>query len=159
MYFDIGLEVIFFYNYVFLFLRYFYHSAWKEASYESMVEIDGIEHLEFEWGKKQGVGKKGEGETQKEVQFYQSFTYDGMEYDLYDTVYLHNDDGPGPYIGKLIEIWENPDKTKEVVVLWFFRPYEIDLEVEGTAKNELFLASGEGVGLANVNPLVIEFWI
>ncbi|KAG7972891.1 hypothetical protein I3843_07G204100 [Carya illinoinensis] len=118
-----------------------------------MVEIDGIEHLEFEWGKKQGVGKKGEGETQKEVQFYQSFTYDGMEYDLYDTVYLHNDDGPGPYIGKLIEIWENPDKTKEVVVLWFFRPYEIDLEVEGTAKNELFLASGEGVGLANVNPL------
>ncbi|KAF5456539.1 hypothetical protein F2P56_026009 [Juglans regia] len=118
-----------------------------------MVEIDRIEDLEFKWGKKKGVGKKGEGEKQKEVQFYQCFTYDGMEYDLYDTVYLHNDDGPGPYIGKLIEIWENPDKTKEVMVLWFFRPYEIDLEVEGTAKNELFLASGEGVGLANVNPL------
>ncbi|XP_041019366.1 protein ANTI-SILENCING 1-like isoform X3 [Juglans microcarpa x Juglans regia] len=119
-----------------------------------MVEIDGIEEdLEFKWGKKKGVGKKGEGEKQKEVQFYQCFTYDGMEYDLYDTVYLHNDDGPGPYIGKLIEIWENPDKTKEVLVLWFFHPYEIDLEVEGTTKNELFLASGEGVGLANVNPL------
>ncbi|KAJ6295533.1 hypothetical protein OIU78_023542 [Salix suchowensis] len=60
-----------------------------------------------------------------------------------------------PYIGKLIKIWENADKTKKVKVLWFFRPREISnyLGDEKTHMNELFLASGEGVGNANVNPL------
>ncbi|KAK9273231.1 hypothetical protein L1049_018038 [Liquidambar formosana] len=60
-----------------------------------------------------------------------------------------------PYIGKIIKIWENPDKTKKVKILWFFRRCEIlnYLGDEETPENELFLASGEGVGLANVNPL------
>ncbi|XP_042991838.1 protein ANTI-SILENCING 1-like isoform X1 [Carya illinoinensis] len=120
-----------------------------------MVEADRAEDLGFKWGKLKGRGKKGVGEKEKIVHFYQSFIYDGVEYGLYDCVYMYNEDEPEPYIGKLIKIWENPDKTKKVKVLWFFRPREIAcyLGVEDTAENELFLASGEGVGLANINPL------
>ncbi|XP_075642193.1 protein ANTI-SILENCING 1 [Castanea sativa] len=115
-----------------------------------MVEADGVENLEFEWGKKRGVGGK-----KKDVQFYETFTYDGVEYSLYDSVYLYKEGEPDPYVGKIIKIWENSDKTKKVKILWFFRPCEIQnfLGNEDSAENELFLASGEGVGLANVNPL------
>ncbi|KAK8654841.1 hypothetical protein V6N13_107438 [Hibiscus sabdariffa] len=62
---------------------------------------------------------------------------------------------PLPYLGKLLKIWENPDKSKRVKVLWFFRPCEISSHLVGELAhpNEVFLASGEGVGLANVNPL------
>ncbi|KAK7820992.1 protein anti-silencing 1, partial [Quercus suber] len=117
---------------------------------ESMVEADGLENLEFEWVKKRGVGGK-----KKDVQFYETFTYDGVEYSLYDSVYLYKEGEPDPYVGKIIKIWENSDKTKKVKILWFFRPCEIQnfLGNEDSAENELFLASGEGVGLANVNPL------
>lgn len=113
-----------------------------------------IENLEFKWGKKRGIGGK-----KKDVRFYESFTYDGVEYILYDCVYMYKEGEPEPYIGKLIKIWENGDKSKKVKVLWFFRPCEIlhYLGDEETLWNELFLASGEGVGLANINPLVIEF--
>ncbi|XVE97535.1 hypothetical protein REPUB_Repub03eG0027700 [Reevesia pubescens] len=115
-----------------------------------MVEANKVENLEFKWGKKRGIGGR-----KKDVQFYESFTYDGLEYTLYDNVYLHKEGEPLPYLGKLIKIWENPDKSKKVKVLWFFQPFEISnyLVVELTHPNEVFLASGEGVGLANVNPL------
>ncbi|XP_059633112.1 protein ANTI-SILENCING 1-like [Cornus florida] len=112
-------------------------------------EVNDDKDLEFKWGKKRGVGGK-----KKEVQFYESFTYDGLEYTLHDSVYLHKE-GALPYIGKLIKIWENADKTKKVKVHWFFRPSEIlhCLQDKETLENEIFLASGQGVGLANVNPL------
>jgi hypothetical protein len=124
---------------------------------QSMVEADrGEEDLEFKWGIKKGVGGK-----KKDFQFYQSFTYDGVEYELYDCVYLWVDGEPEPHIGKLLKIMENPDKKKIVKVLWFFRPCEV-LKYPGVvvdaAEDELFLASGEGAGLANLNPLVIELW-
>ncbi|XP_059461881.1 protein ANTI-SILENCING 1-like [Corylus avellana] len=117
-----------------------------------MVEADRVEEdLEFKWGKKKGVGGK-----KKDFQFYQSFTYDGVEYELYDCVYLLAAGESEPHIGKLIKILENPLKKKTVKVLWFFRPCEM-LKYPGvvvdTAENELFLASGEGAGLANMNPL------
>jgi hypothetical protein len=117
-----------------------------------MVEAEKVDSIEFKWGKKRGVGGK-----KKDVQFYESFFYDGVDYTLYDSVYMYKEGEPEPYIGKLIKIWENADKTKKVKVLWFFRPREISnyLGDEKTLKNELFLASGEGVGNANVNPLVI----
>ncbi|XP_057957391.1 protein ANTI-SILENCING 1 [Malania oleifera] len=110
------------------------------------------EKLDFKWNKKRGVGGK-----KKEIQFYESFTYDGIDYALYDCVYLYKEGEPEPYIGKLIKIWELPDKTKKVKILWFFRPLEVSnwLGEERTLENELFLASGEGVGLANVNPLEV----
>ncbi|XP_017231637.1 protein ANTI-SILENCING 1 isoform X2 [Daucus carota subsp. sativus] len=118
----------------------------------AMVEADDVSNLEFSWGKKRGVGGK-----KKEVQFYESFTYDGVDYNLYDSVYMLKEGEPEHYIGKLIKIWENGDKTKKVKVQWFFQPSEIlgwlgDMRV---LENEIFLATGEGVGLANVNPLAI----
>uniref|UniRef100_A0A5B7B2F1 BAH domain-containing protein n=1 Tax=Davidia involucrata TaxID=16924 RepID=A0A5B7B2F1_DAVIN len=111
--------------------------------------LSEVENLEFKWGKKRGVGGK-----KKEVQFYESFTYDGVEYTLHDSVYMHKEGEP-PYIGKLIKIWETPDKTKKVKVLWFFRPSEILnwLGDEEALENEIFLASGKGDGLTKVNPL------
>ncbi|KAF3446460.1 hypothetical protein FNV43_RR11639 [Rhamnella rubrinervis] len=121
---------------------------WKVA-YESMVEADS-EGVEFEWGK-----KRGRGGANKAVQFYESFTYDGVEYHLYDSVYMYEEDETEPYIGKLIKIWENSARGKKVKVLWFFRPCEIAnfLGDQEVLENELFLASGEGAGLANTNPL------
>ncbi|CAL0332998.1 unnamed protein product [Lupinus luteus] len=109
------------------------------------------EILQFNWGKKRGIGGK-----KKDVQFYDSFTYDHVEYNLFDNVFLHKDDESDPYIGKIIKIWEHRDASKKVKVLWFFHPHEIRNFLEGIQSpcdNELFLASGEGAGLANVNPL------
>ncbi|XP_030548736.2 protein ANTI-SILENCING 1 isoform X2 [Rhodamnia argentea] len=106
--------------------------------------------IDFKWGKKLGFDRKN-----REVQYYKSFHFEGVEYSLYDCVYLFKESEPEPYIGKLIRIWQNPAKLRKVKVLWFFRPDEIVNHL-GTVKpleNELFLASGEGVGLANINPL------
>ncbi|GMI92538.1 ANTI-SILENCING 1, Increase in Bonsai Methylation 2, SHOOT GROWTH 1 [Hibiscus trionum] len=115
-----------------------------------MAEVGGTEDLEFKWGKKKGIGGR-----KKDVQFYESFTYDGVDYALYDNVYLYMEGEPLPHLGKLIKIWETGDKSKKVKVLWFFRPEEISnyLVDELAHPNEIFLASGDGVGLANVNPL------
>lgn len=119
------------------------------------MEAERGENIEFKWGKKRGVGGK-----KKEVQFYESFSFDGVEYTLYDSVYLYKESEPEPFIGKLIKIWQNPDKSKRVKILWFFRSCEIQnyLGAEEVPENELFLASGEGLGLANVNPLVMNFF-
>ncbi|TMW94842.1 hypothetical protein EJD97_009731 [Solanum chilense] len=116
---------------------------------ESLVGLDKDEEVEFVWGRKRGIGGK-----RKEVQFYESFIYDGVEYTLYDCVYMHKE-GELPYIGKIIKIWENPDKSRKVKIQWFFRSTEIlyHLKDVNVAENEVFLASGEGTGLANVNPL------
>ncbi|KAJ6382876.1 hypothetical protein OIU77_031326 [Salix suchowensis] len=115
-----------------------------------MVEAKTVENIEFKWGKQRGVGGK-----KKDVKFYESFSYDGVEYALYDSVYMYKEGETEPYIGKLIKIWENADMTKKVKVLWFFCPREISyyLGDEKPPENELFLASGEGVGSTNVNPL------
>ncbi|PON76485.1 Nucleotide-binding alpha-beta plait domain containing protein [Parasponia andersonii] len=115
-----------------------------------MKEAETLGGVEFKWGQ-----VKGKGGRKKDVQFYGSFTYDGEEYALYDSVYLYKEGEPEPLIGKLLKIWENREKTKKVKVLWFFRPCEISnyLGVEEASENELFLASGEGVGLCNINPL------
>lgn len=118
----------------------------------SLPESEKVAEVEFKWGKKRGVGGKN-----KEIQFYESFTYDGVDYALFDCVYMYKNDESAPYIAKLVKIWENGDKSRRIKVQWFFRPSEIssylgDVEV---SENELFFASGEGKGLANVNPLVI----
>ncbi|KAE8056570.1 hypothetical protein FH972_013336 [Carpinus fangiana] len=118
---------------------------------EAADRVEEEEELEFKWGKKRGVGGK-----KKDFTFYQSFTYDGVEYELYDCVYLLAAGESEPHIGKLIKILESPLKKKTVKVLWFFRPCEM-LKYPGVvvdaAENELFLASGDGAGLANMNPL------
>ncbi|CAL5429154.1 unnamed protein product [Camellia sinensis] len=58
------------------------------------AEADKVESLEFKWGKKRGVGGK-----KKEVQFYDSFTYDdGVDYILHDCVCMYKEGEPKPYI-------------------------------------------------------------
>lgn len=86
---------------------------------ESLVGLDKDEEVEFVWGRKRGIGGK-----RKEVQFYESFIYDGVEYTLYDCVYMHKE-GEHPYIGKIIKIWVSPDKSKMIKIHWFFQPSEI----------------------------------
>ncbi|XP_052732094.1 protein ANTI-SILENCING 1 isoform X2 [Vigna angularis] len=114
-----------------------------------MVEA-GEEVIEFKWGNMRSVGGR-----KKDVRFYDSFFYDGVEYSLFDSVFLYKEGEPEHYIGKIVKIWETSDKNKRVKVLWYFRPSEIGNFLEGSdaLENELFLASGEGEGLANVNPL------
>lgn len=117
------------------------------------TDVEKLGEAEFGWGKKGHLGGKN-----KTVQFYKSFSYDGIKYTLYDCVYLHKEGAPFPYIGKLVKIWENLDKSKKVKIQWFFRPSEISHWLEyhnvDALENEIFFASGEGVGLANVNDLV-----
>ncbi|KAI3468239.1 hypothetical protein Pfo_024902 [Paulownia fortunei] len=114
------------------------------------IEAEKLEEPEFKWGKKRGIGGR-----KKDVQFYESFTYDGVDYALYDCVYMYKLGEPVPYIGKLVKIWANGDKSKRIKVQWFFRPSEISyyLRDAEVLENELFFASGAGNGLANLNPL------
>ncbi|KAM7480388.1 hypothetical protein LguiA_028601 [Lonicera macranthoides] len=115
-----------------------------------MREENKEESVEFCWGSKKGVGG-----SNKDVQFYESFSYDGVEYFLDDCVYLWSHDDPEPNIGKLVKIWETPSQKKKVKVVWFFRPIEIQnwLGDVKPLKNEIFLASGEGIGVFDLNPL------
>ncbi|EPS62715.1 hypothetical protein M569_12074, partial [Genlisea aurea] len=87
--------------------------------------------------------------------FYDSFSYDGVEYRLHDSVYMYNGRDKEPFVGKIIKAWENLNKIKLVKIHWYFRPSEIAyyLKDEDVLENELFFASGEGRGLANINPL------
>ncbi|XP_076895358.1 protein ANTI-SILENCING 1 [Bidens hawaiensis] len=115
-----------------------------------MEKVNEDDSLDFKWLKKRGVGAKNKG-----IQFYESFIYDGVEYMLYDCVYMYKEGLQEPYIGKLIKIWEHLGKAKKVKIQWFFRPKEILnwLGETKTLENEVFFASGEGCGLANINPL------
>lgn len=108
--------------------------------------------LEFSWGCKEHLGGKN-----LNLQYYKSFTYDGVEYFLYDSVYMWVEGQPGPHIGKLIRIYETSRLEKKVKVVWYFRPPEVQKWLNDTCllNNELFLGSGEGLGLVNVNALVI----
>ncbi|KAL3844157.1 hypothetical protein ACJIZ3_001560 [Penstemon smallii] len=108
------------------------------------TETEKLDDCEFKWVKKK-----------EDVQFYESFIYDGVYYSLYDCVYMHSQGENEFYIGKLVRIWENADKSKHVEVQWFFRPSDVSYYI-GDAKmleNELLFASGDGVGVANINPM------
>ncbi|XP_043700362.1 protein ANTI-SILENCING 1-like [Telopea speciosissima] len=117
---------------------------------------DRVHNCEFKWGE-----SRGDGGTDNEVQFYKSFTYDGVEYSLYDCVYMHVhglNEPQEPYIGKLVKIWKLRDHRKYIRVVWFFRPNEILNwlgDDDASLKNEIFLACGKGEGLYNDNPLEV----
>ncbi|WZZ12268.1 hypothetical protein YC2023_105357 [Brassica napus] len=109
--------------------------------------------LPFKWGKRRGPCVENE-----DVQYYESFTYGGCEYCLYDCVSV----GDSPrvfFVGKIIKMWEYTDQRQDprrVELLWFFKPSELSVYLEGVGDvlaNELFLASGSGVGLTNENLL------
>ncbi|XWS16409.1 hypothetical protein CRYUN_Cryun34aG0085000 [Craigia yunnanensis] len=101
----------------------------------------------FKWGIEKGVGGKN-----RDIIFYESFTYEGEEYFVYDCVYF--DIGqPEAFIGKLVKMFEGPSHVKKMKVVWFMRPNEIrnylgDYEPRW---NEIFLASGQGRGVSNIN--------
>lgn len=107
--------------------------------------------IDFKWGIQRGVGRKN-----KDIHFYESFVYEGVEYFLYDCAYFHHDDHVETSVGKLVRIYERPTHEKMVKVVWFFRPTEIRnfLGDYQPRWNELFLASGAGKGVSNINPLV-----
>ncbi|CAH8363187.1 unnamed protein product [Eruca vesicaria subsp. sativa] len=111
--------------------------------------------LPFKWGKKRGPG----GVENKDVQYYESFTYGGCEYCLYDCVSVGDDSQVHSFVGKIIKMWEYVDQRQDprrVELLWFFKPSELSLYFEGVEDvlaNELFLASGSGLGLTNENLL------
>ncbi|CAJ1955138.1 unnamed protein product, partial [Sphenostylis stenocarpa] len=106
--------------------------------------------IDFKWGSKRGVGVKN-----KDTQYYESFVYEGVEYFLYDSVYLFTTGHVETSIAKLVKIYERPNREKMIKVIWFFRPMEIRnfLGKYQPCWNELFLASGEGKGLSNINYL------
>ncbi|KAK9923237.1 hypothetical protein M0R45_031667 [Rubus argutus] len=107
------------------------------------------DYSEFKWGVKIGVGK-----TNKDLQYYESFTFQGVRYSLYDSVYAYQTGALETDIGKIVKIYSTATE-KKVRIVWFLRPGEICnfLGEYVPFWKELFLASGEGIGLYNVNPL------
>lgn len=108
-------------------------------------------NLGFKWGNSIGAGAKN-----SDIMFYESFIYKGEEYFVYDCVYFDLGQ-PEASIGKLVKLFEGPDHVKKVKVVWFMRPTEIrnylgDYEPRW---NEIFLASGQGRGVSNINLVVI----
>lgn len=108
--------------------------------------------IDFKWGDKRGVGGKN-----KDIQYYESFVYEGVQYFLYDCVYLYTAGHVETSIGKLVKIFETRNRQKMIKLVWFFRPFDIRnwLGQYKPCWNELFLASGEGKGVSNFNYLVI----
>lgn len=113
-------------------------------------------NVDFKWG--HFLAKGG---ANKDVHFYESFTFDGVEYCLNDSVYMWRDDVEELDIGKLVKVWETASRKRKVKTVWFLRPNDIKhwLGDVKPLKNELFLASGEGVGVFNINPLVFAFFM
>ncbi|PUZ55880.1 hypothetical protein GQ55_5G247400 [Panicum hallii var. hallii] len=104
--------------------------------------------IQFSWGK-----RRAKGGLKMDIRFYESFTLDNVKYSLYDCVYLFKHGDPEPYIGKIVKIWEQ-NQAKKVKILWFFLPDEIQKYLRGSVmEKEIFLASGDGIGLADINPL------
>jgi hypothetical protein len=112
---------------------------------------NGLENQIFKWGTKRGVGR-----LNKEIQFYESFTYDGVKYCLHDCVCFYREGDSGTNIGKLVQIFETAAHERMVRAVWFFCPKDIRnfLGDYKPNRNELFLASGKGKGLSNVNLVV-----
>ncbi|KAI3445238.1 hypothetical protein Pfo_001903, partial [Paulownia fortunei] len=100
----------------------------QDQKEKSLQESKGDEDLQFCWGIRKGAMK-----------LYESFTLDGIEYSLYDCVYV------------------TESHEKKVEVVWFFRPVEVahwlgDIK---PLQREIFLACGHGKGLSNVDPLEV----
>ncbi|KAI3977986.1 hypothetical protein MKX01_032363 [Papaver californicum] len=114
-------------------------------------EIDNGNTLDFKWGNLKG-------KTKDNTLLYESFMLNEVEYCLYDCVYLQNEDkSKENHIGKIVKIMDHPDNQRKVKIVWFFRPSEVqkwlrEREVAFLV-HEIFLASGEGRGNANINPV------
>ncbi|KAG2309850.1 hypothetical protein Bca52824_029598 [Brassica carinata] len=108
----------------------------------------GEESPDFKWGVKKAVGR-----TDKSVSFYESFTYEDIEYRLFDCAYFQIHGQCETSIGKLIRMYETSAGEKKVKVLWFFRPMDIRSYLRDYVPqwDELFLACGDDPGVYNIN--------
>ncbi|CAH8327412.1 unnamed protein product [Eruca vesicaria subsp. sativa] len=108
----------------------------------------GEENPNFKWGLKKAVGR-----TDKTVSFYESFTYEDIEYRLFDCAYFQIQGQCETSIGKLIRMYETSAGEKKVKVLWFFRPMDIRSYLRDYVPqwDELFLACGDDPGVYNIN--------
>ncbi|XP_022153560.1 protein ANTI-SILENCING 1 isoform X2 [Momordica charantia] len=98
----------------------------------------------FKWGLKTKVVKE------KGYQFYESFLCNGLEYFLYDCVYIYHRGDCETTIGRLVKMFETRAHEQKVKVVRFMRPIELrdfprDFEPRW---NEIFLASGESAGVS-----------
>ncbi|KAL2925259.1 Protein ANTI-SILENCING 1 [Bienertia sinuspersici] len=86
---------------------------------------------------------------------YKSFNYQGVQYSLFDCVYMYREGAKETDVGKLTKLWETKTGGKRGKVVWFFRPVDIFhyLRDYEPSWNELFMASGQGKGLSNIVPL------
>ncbi|KAK7821772.1 protein anti-silencing 1, partial [Quercus suber] len=120
----------------------------------SHLRVTKVEdNMKFKWGRKKGVSK-----TDERIQFYESFTYEDVEYFVYDCAYIYCKGDTETSICKLVKMFETPTHVKRVKVVWFHRPIEIRdiLGNHNPQWNELFLASGQGVGRRDyINPLEV----
>lgn len=125
--------------------------AGNKYTMSHLKKENGLENQIFKWGTKRGVGR-----LNKEIQFYESFTYDGVKYCLHDCVCFYREGDSGTNIGKLVQIFETAAHERMVRAVWFFCPKDIRnfLGDYKPNRNELFLASGKGKGLSNVNLVV-----
>ncbi|KAK9666295.1 hypothetical protein RND81_14G175100 [Saponaria officinalis] len=89
-----------------------------------------------------------------DYKMYRSYTYRGVEYNVYDSVYTFSAGSKETDIGKIMMITETK-KVREVKISWFFRPRDICnfLREYKPCWNELFLACGAGKGLSSFVPL------
>ncbi|KAF7821530.1 protein ANTI-SILENCING 1 isoform X1 [Senna tora] len=76
------------------------------------TEANVEDETDFKWGNKRGNGVKN-----KDVQLYESFTYQGDEYFLYDCIYFYQASDFETSIGKLVRIFETPTHEKKVKVV------------------------------------------
>ncbi|CAA7044148.1 unnamed protein product [Microthlaspi erraticum] len=111
-------------------------------------DADGEESPDFKWGEMKGLGQKD-----KNVKFYESFTFDGIEYRLFDCAYFCVRGQCETSIGKLVKMFETSTGEKKVKVIWFFRPIDIRsfLGKYEPLWDELFLACGDDLGVSNIN--------
>ncbi|KAM7253959.1 hypothetical protein ACFE04_031641 [Oxalis oulophora] len=107
----------------------------------------------FRWG----LMSTRDGQTSKQNRYYKSFTLDGVNYTLYDCVYVYTFGSTETNIAKLVSIYQEPSPShaKLVELVWFFRPKDVKdrLGEYQPRWNELFLASGKGQGVSDVNAL------
>lgn len=94
----------------------------------------------------------------REKKYYCSFFYGDEEYNLYDNVFLYDENETEQHIGKIMKLWEECSSgSKMALIRWFLRPNELPLKLRepGLSKKtkELFLAFGKGKGVTNENRL------
>ncbi|KAM4111368.1 hypothetical protein ACJW30_05G062300 [Castanea mollissima] len=120
----------------------------------SHLRVKKVEdNMKFKWGRKKGVSR-----TDERIQFYESFTYEDVEYFVYDCAYIYCKGDTETSICKLVKMFETPTRVKRVRVVRFCRPIDIRdiLGNHNPQWNELFLASGQGVGCRDyINPLEV----